>query len=164
MLRFFVSLVLLTLIYAFVIASFDPLDLLTGALFSGVVLYVFRGHVFGGPPKPLDRFFRRLAHLPLFLAASVWDISKGTFEVALVVLRFRALKRPGIVAVPIGERSSLGLAVSALETTLSPGTYLVDVDHERGVWLVHALDASDPEAVRRDREDFYRKYQRKVFP
>jgi len=40
----------------------------------------------------------------------------------------------------------------------------VDVDEERGVALIHILDASDPEAFREDLEDFYRRYQSKVFP
>jgi hypothetical protein len=30
--------------------------------------------------------------------------------------------------------------------------------------LFHVLDASDPDAVRRRYEDFYRRYQRSVFP
>ncbi|MGH3087492.1 MAG: Na+/H+ antiporter subunit E [Rubrobacteraceae bacterium] len=164
MIRVLFSIAFLTSIYAFVLASFHPWDLVTGAVFSGVLLFVFRDFVFGGMPKPSPGFFGKVAALPLFLAASVWDIVKGTWGVALVALHLRPLERPGIVAVPIGERTPVGLAVSAIETTLSPGTYLVDVDLERGVWLIHALDATDPEAVRRDRQEFYERYQRRVFP
>lgn len=164
MARFAVSLILLTAVYCAVLPSFNGWDVLMGAVFSGTILLVFRGFIFGGGPKPMPDLPMRLVYLPLFLAASAWDIVKGTFEVVLVVVHIRPLSKPGIVAVPIGERSPTGLAVSAIETTLSPGTYLVDVDEERGVWLVHALDASDPEAVKRDREEFYRKYQRRVFP
>jgi hypothetical protein len=32
------------------------------------------------------------------------------------------------------------------------------------VALIHVLDASDPEALRQGQEDFYRRYQCKVFP
>lgn len=163
MVRILLSVLFLTLIYVFVLASFYPLDILMGAAFSGVLLYVFRDFLFGGKPKPSDGFLGRAVALPLFLAASIWDIVKGTWEVTLVVLHVRS-PRPGIIAVPIEERTPVGLAVSAVETTLSPGTYLVDVDRERGVWLIHALDATDPEAVRRDRHDFYERYQRRVFP
>lgn len=164
MIRFAISLVFLTMTYTFVLASFHPWDIVIGALFSGVLLYVFRGFLFGGRPKPAPGFFGKLAALPLFLAASVWDIVKGTWEVTLTVLHLRPLETPGIVAVPIGERTPTGLAVSATETTLSPGTYLVDVDLEKGVWLVHALDASDAEGIRRDRREFYERYQKRVFP
>ncbi len=164
MIRILLSLVFSTLIYAFVLASFHTWDLIMGAAFSGTLLFVFRDFLFGGNPKPSPGFFGKVAALPLFLAASVWDIVKGTWEVALVVLHLRPLERPGIVAVPIEGRTPTGLAVSAVETTLSPGTYLVDVDYERGVWLVHALDAKDIEAVKKDRSEFYERYQRRVFP
>ncbi|MGI8650890.1 MAG: Na+/H+ antiporter subunit E [Rubrobacter sp.] len=164
MVRFAISLVLLTFVYCSVLSSFSGWDILLGAVFSGTILLVFRDFLFGGQPKPMPNLLSRLIYLPLFVAASAWDIVKGTFEVIFVVLHIKPLAKPGLVAVPIGERSRVGLAVSALQTTLSPGTYLVEVDHERGVWLVHALEASDPDAVRRDREEFYQKYQRKVFP
>ncbi|WP_119068689.1 Na+/H+ antiporter subunit E [Rubrobacter indicoceani] len=164
MVRFAVSLVLLTGVYCSVISSFAGWDILMGAVFSGTILFVFRDFLFGGKPKPMPDLFSRVLYLPLFVAGAVWDIVKGTVEVIFVVLHIRPLDKPGIVAVPIGERSRVGLAVSAIQTTLSPGTYLVEVDYGRGVWLIHALDASDPDAVRRDRERFYQRYQRKVFP
>lgn len=164
MIRFVLSLVFCTLVYTFVLASFHPWDLVMGAAFSGILLFVFRGFVFGGAPKPSPGFLGKVAALPLFIVASVWDIVKGTWDVALVVLHVRPLERPGIVAVPIEGRTPTGLAVSATETTLSPGTYLVDVDWERGVWLVHAIDAKDAEGVKRDRSEFYERYQKRVFP
>jgi multisubunit Na+/H+ antiporter MnhE subunit len=56
------------------------------------------------------------------------------------------------------------VAVWAVITGLAPGTFFVDVDRERGVVLIHVIDAGDPEAFRREQEDFYRRYQRGVFP
>ena len=52
----------------------------------------------------------------------------------------------------------------AMVTGLPPGSFFVDVDRERGVVLIHVLDARDPEVFRRQQEDFYRRYQSKVFP
>ena len=80
------------------------------------------------------------------------------------MLHVRPLNHPGIVAVPIAERSPLGVAVSGLATTLSPGAFLVDVDWEQRVMLIHVLDASDPDEVRADHQRFYRRWQRHVFP
>jgi multisubunit Na+/H+ antiporter MnhE subunit len=94
----------------------------------------------------------------------LWDITTGTWEVALVTLHLRPLVKPGIVAVPIENRTPLGVAVSALATTLSPGTFLVDVDWEKRVMLIHAIDASDPDVVREALQHMYRRYQSKVFP
>jgi multisubunit Na+/H+ antiporter MnhE subunit len=56
------------------------------------------------------------------------------------------------------------VAVWAVVTGLPPGSFFVDVDGERGVVMIHILDASDPEAFRRQQEEFYRRYQRAVFP
>jgi multisubunit Na+/H+ antiporter MnhE subunit len=99
-----------------------------------------------------------------FAVAVARDVAVGTWEVALVTLHLRPLHNPGIVAIPIGERSPVGISVTALVMTLSPGEFLVDVDWEREVMLMHVIDATDPEAVRRTHEEFYSRYQKKVFP
>jgi multisubunit Na+/H+ antiporter MnhE subunit len=107
---------------------------------------------------------RRLIAVVPFVLATIWDIMRGTWAVTLVVLHFRPLRRPGIVAVPFEERTPLGVAVTTLLMTLSPGAYLVDIDNETRLMLIHVLDASDPDAVRAELQAFYRRFQRHVFP
>ena len=158
------SLLFLALIYALVLGSFAPWDLALGAVFSGALLYAFRGFVFGGRPAPLPGLLRRVVAFGPFLAAVVREVVAGTWQVALVTLRLRPVERPGIVKVPIGDRTPGGVAVSALVGTLSPGSVLVDIDWEAGYALIHTIDAEDPEAFRRSRMEFYERYQRKVFP
>ncbi|MDQ3316823.1 MAG: Na+/H+ antiporter subunit E [Actinomycetota bacterium] len=159
--RLFLPLVLLTLVYALVLGSFYPADLALGVVLSGVLLFALRGFVLPGEPAPSGVFGRVVGFFP-FVAAVARDVAVGTWEVTLVTLHLRPLVRSGIVAIPIGGRTETGVAVSALVATLSPGEVLVDVD--RGVMLVHVLDAADPDGVRRRHEDFYRRYQQKVFP
>ena len=158
------SLVGLTLVYALVLGSLSPWDLVFGAVLSGALLYAFRGYVFGGTPAPLPGLSRRVIAFWPFLFAVLRDTLLGTWQVTQVTLGLRSLEKPGVVAVPIGERTAVGVAVSALVTTISPGAVLIDVDWDGGVMLVHAMDAADPEGVRRAHEDFYQKYQRRVFP
>lgn len=153
---------LLTGLYAAVLASFHPLDLLFAAVSSGAALYVFRAFVFGGRPGPLPALFARCVAFFPFVGAVLWDIVKGTWRVALAVLHLRPITRPGMIKVPVGERTPTGVAVSALTATLSPGTVLIESNEE--FMLFHVVDASDPEAVREHRENLYRRYQRKVFP
>lgn len=149
-------------VYALTLASFHPLDLALGVLLAaGVLLWGRRAIPLGrGESRPL----RRLVCLPQFLAAVFATVVGGTWHVALVVLGIRPVERAGIVAVPIGERTHSGVAASALALTLSPGEVLLDVDWERGVMLIHSIDAGDPDAVRERHERFYRRRQRKVFP
>ena len=152
----------LTLLYAFALASFHPLDLLFGFVLSAALVFTSRRFVFGegaGPP-----FFRRVVAFFPFALAVFWEIVAGTWEVALVTLHLRPLRNPGIVEVPIGERTPSGVAAWAVVTGLPPGSFFVDVDRERDVVLIHLIDASDPDAFRRHQEEFYRRYQRKVFP
>ncbi len=154
---------LLTLVYALVLASFQPWDLAIGAALSGAILLLFRRAIFTGRPAE-PGLLRPIAAFVPFTGAILRDIAVGTWQVVLVVLHLRPLVRPGIVALPLGERTPAGVAVSALATTLSPGSYLVDVDWRRGVMLLHVLDARDPDAVRAAHQHFYDRYQRHVFP
>ena len=162
--RFVLALLPLVLVYALVLASFHPWDLATGAVVGGGLLWGMRRYVFGERTASVARWPARLVAFVPFAAVVVWDILKGTWNVTLVVLHVRPLAHPGLVAVPIGERSRLGVAVSALATSLSPGSFLVDVDWDRGVILIHFLDASDPDRIRADLHRFYHRYQRSVFP
>ncbi|MDP8901832.1 MAG: Na+/H+ antiporter subunit E [Actinomycetota bacterium] len=161
--RLVLPLVLLTLVYALVLGSFYPADLALGAILSGVLLYVLHPFVLPGGTRSRGVFGRVVGFFP-FAAAVARDVAVGTWEVTLVTLHARPLGRSGIVAIPVGERSELGVAVSALVATLSPGEVLVDLDRGRGVMLIHVIDAADPEEIRRRHEDFYRRYQRRVFP
>ncbi len=170
MTRYVAAVVVLTLIYALALGSFHPWDLLFGAGFSAALLFASRRFVFGASdaaPRPAGRRLTLLGRVAAFVpfAAVVFrEILVGTWEVTLVTLHLRPLARPGIVAVPIGDRTPTGVAVWAVVTGLPPGSFFADVDRERGVVLIHVLDARDPEAYREQQEDFYRRYQSKVFP
>lgn len=161
--RIVLPFLLLTLVYALVVGSFSPADLALGAALSGVLLFALRPFVLPEQAAPGGPFGRVVGFFP-FAVAVARDVAVGTWEVALITLHVRPLGRSGIVAIPVGERSETGVAVSALVATLSPGEVLVDVDRKRGVMLVHVIDAADPEEIRRRHDDFYRRYQRRVFP
>ena len=168
--RYVVTTAVLTLVYALALASSHPLDLLFGAGLSAALVFASRRFVFGSygtAPLPagsgLTLLGRAVAFVP-FAVAVFREILVGNWEVTLVTLHLRPLVRPGIVAVPIGERTPTGVAVWAVVTGLPPGSFFVDVDRERGVVLIHVLDARDPQAYRDQQEDFYRRYQSKVFP
>jgi multisubunit Na+/H+ antiporter MnhE subunit len=89
---------------------------------------------------------------------------RGSWQMGLVVVGIRPLVAPGVVAVPIGDRTPTGVAVSGIATTLSPGTMLVDVDWAARTMLIHAMDASDPARVIAAHQHFYDRWQRHVFP
>ncbi len=170
MTRYVVAIVALTLVYALALASFHPWDLVIGACLSAALLFASRRFVFGvdgegsrAAGRGVTLLGRVAAFVP-FSAVVLRDIVVGTWEVSLVTLHLRPLVKPGIVAVPIGDRTPTGVAVWAVVTGLPPGSFFVDVDRERRVALIHVLDARDPKAFREQQEEFYRRYQSKVFP
>jgi multisubunit Na+/H+ antiporter MnhE subunit len=155
-------------VYALTLASADPIDFATGLVFGTAVTLLLRpflhetaitGDLAAGPS-----LLRRAIWFSPFLLAVLRDVVTGTVEVARYSLGLRDADYQGIVTLPIGERTRLGVAVSAWATTLSPGTALVDVDWEAGQILLHVIDASDPDAVRAAHQRFYDRYQRHVFP
>lgn len=164
MTRYVVAIVGLTLAYALALGSFHPLDLLFGAGLSAALVFVSRRFVFEDEPGGGPSFLRRVAAFVPFAFAVFGEVVAGTWEVTLVTLHLRPLKSPGIVEVPIANRTPTGVAVWAVVTGLTPGTFFVDVDRERGVILIHVIDAGAPEEFRREQHDLYHRYQRGVFP
>jgi multisubunit Na+/H+ antiporter MnhE subunit len=164
MTRVLLSVVMLTVIYALTLSSLDPWDLAMGAFIAVALLVLFRPVTLGQHAAHLPGLpGRLLAFLP-FVGWVALDVVVSAWKVALVIVGIRTLRHAQIVAVPIQGRSHRGIAVTALVTTLAPGSYFIGVDWERQVMLFHFLDASDPDAIRRSMTYSYERYQSRVFP
>ena len=156
---------LLVGVYLLSLGSFDPLDAVGGLVLAIALSVGLRGRLeVPPPPAQAPPLIARVAAFPLLLAALLVDIARGTWDVALRVLHLRPIESPGIVLVPIGERTETGVAVTGLFAGLSPGSLLVEVDPRRQAMLFHVIDASDPDAFRDQLDRFYHRYQRRVFP
>ncbi|MBW3652643.1 MAG: Na+/H+ antiporter subunit E [Actinobacteria bacterium] len=164
MTRLLASGVGLGLLYVLTLGSGDPVDLVTGVLLGLVLAALLRRRMRPAPDGRPGSPVARMLWFWVFAGAVIADVAQGTWDVALRVMHLRPVEHPGLVRIPIGQRSERGIAVSALATTLSPGSVLVDIDRERGDLLLHVIDASDPDAVRRRLQRFYERYQRRVFP
>ena len=158
------ALVPLVAVYLIVLVSADPWDIAIAAILGAGLLWIFRRFVLGDSSLTVGTIlWRTVAFFPFALIV-VRDILVGAWQVAAVVLGLRPLRHPGIITVPIGDRSRLGVAVSTLVMTLSPGSMLIDIDWEKRLMLVHIIDGLDPHAFRNNMERFYQRYQRHVFP
>lgn len=156
------AIVLLSCLYAAVLADFGLANLLVAAIVAATLLYLWRDFLFGGRPGRLSGLLRRAVAFFPFLCVVVADVVQGALQVALVVLHLRRPDNAGVVAVPVGERTERGVAVTSLVSVLSPGTVFIESDD--AAMLFHVLDASDPDGVRAGFERFYQRYQRSVFP
>jgi multisubunit Na+/H+ antiporter MnhE subunit len=162
--RLALSTVTLTVVYALTLGSRDPWDLLIGALLAVGLLLLFRPVTIGHHPVRLPGLLdRTLGFLP-FAGHVAADILVSTWKAALVILGVRSADHAAIVAVPILERTHRGIAVTALVTTVAPGSYFIRVDWDRQVMLFHFLDARDRDRIRRELERSYSRYLRRVVP
>jgi multicomponent Na+:H+ antiporter subunit E len=127
---------------------------------------VARGGTIVVEPEMSERppLHRALLATPALVWAVLVEITRGTVEVAKFSLGIREVEHDGIVEIRLEGISEEGVAAWAFISTISPGELVLDVDEERGVLVIHALDASDPEAIRARHHDFYERYQRKVIP
>lgn len=162
MIRYPLAIILLSAVYALVIASTALWDLLIGALLAAGLLFLCRRLL------DLDAADHRasattLLRIPAFIGATLGEMVAGSWRVALVMLGVRPRPEPEIIEVPLDERTRLEIAVSGFAHTLSPDSFLIEIDEERGVVLYQVLDASDPEALREQYRRFYLRFQKPVF-
>jgi multicomponent Na+:H+ antiporter subunit E len=162
--RLGLSVGLLALIYVLTLASLEPWDVVGGLLIAAVLLALSQRVTIGHRPARLPDLPARMVAFFPFAAQVTFGMIRDAWSVALVMIHVRPLGQPGIVTVPIANRSHRGIAVTALVTTISPGSYFLGVDWEHDEMVFHFLDASDPDAIRADRERLYDRYQRHVFP
>jgi multisubunit Na+/H+ antiporter MnhE subunit len=140
--RFAASAATLAAVYLLVLTSVAPGDVLVAGLLAvGVTLALRPGK--GSRQRPLAELLPAATGLAARTAA---EMVRGSWRVA----RFCAggYGAPGLVEIPRGSRSDAEAAIWGLATGEAPDEVVVDVNEERGVLLVHLVDASDPDAVR----------------
>ncbi|HEX5498721.1 MAG TPA: Na+/H+ antiporter subunit E, partial [Thermomicrobiales bacterium] len=107
--RIVVSTVLLTGVYLLTLASRAPWDIVIGAAVALALVLAASTFVFERPLAPIVRFWPRLAAFPAFALAVLVDVARSTGEVAAISIGLRPLRAPGVVDVPMGERTPLGV-------------------------------------------------------
>lgn len=155
-------------IYAFTIGSVAPVDFAVGAFLAALLHLLLRQFMSQSQIRdestPYPPAWRRAIWAPLFIVAVARDIVVGTWDVLLYTIGLRSFESAGIVRIPIGDRTTTGVAVSAWAITVAPGSAYVDTDWDAGEMLVHVLEAEEAEKIRRIYGEFYERYQRRVFP
>ncbi len=150
--------------YCLTIASFAWEDVTFGVAAAVGLVTIFRRAVMPASLPTAGRVLHMAVYMPVLLWMLFVDIVKGTWLVAIYVLGIRNLDHPGIVRIPLGDHSRTGVGMVSLFLTISPGSFLVDIDWEERWMLVHYIDASQPARLRREVERYYRLWEYDVEP
>lgn len=136
--------ILLALSWAAVSGSFTFLSLLFGFVLGAIALSFIRAEI-----GSLNYFvrIRRIASLTMLF---LYELVLSSVKVAMTVLSPRLDVEPGIVAYPLKVDRDFEITLLANLVTLTPGTMSVDISEDRRLLYIHALDASDPDQLRRD--------------
>ncbi|MFG6569377.1 Na+/H+ antiporter subunit E [Sulfitobacter sp. 1A13679] len=106
------------------------------------------------------RPLRTLAYVLLV----IWDIVIANIQVAWVILtKSNASMSPAWVVVPLDLKEPEAITILMGTITLTPGTVSADLSDNGRYLLVHALDASDPDAVRDEIKDRYERRLKEIF-
>jgi multicomponent K+:H+ antiporter subunit E len=98
-----------------------------------------------------------------FAVRIAWDMLIANWAVARRVVGPLAKLHPAFVEVPLDLRDPFAATVLGSIVSLTPGTVSIDVDRERWVLQVHALDAPDTDALIRQIKQHYEQPIREIF-
>lgn len=150
----------LAAIYLLVLTSLDPGDVAFGLVLGLVIVLGLRARsVDAHEHSPLPVVLRAAVGL---VTGTAREMLIGTWRAARFCLD--AAAKPGFVEIPRGDRSNRGVALWGVLTGEAPDEYPVDVDDERGVLIVHLVDASDPDAVRERHRQAHERTLRHLVP
>lgn len=139
--------VLLALTWSAVTGSFSFFNFAVGFVLAIFALSLIREQV--GSVGYFSRAWRVISLFALF----IYELVLSAWRVAVLVLSPRMDIKPGIIAYPLKVDRDFEITMLANLITLTPGTLSVDVSDDRRILYVHAIDASDPDATRRDIAD-----------
>jgi multisubunit Na+/H+ antiporter MnhE subunit len=147
-------------IYLLVMTSADPAAAAAGLLLGLVLAVALRPRAHRR--RPATPPLTALVALGGVVASTALEMVLGSWRTVRFCLHGRGA--PGFVEIPRGDRSRQGVALWGVITGEAPDEVPIDVDAERGVLIVHLVDASDPDAVRERHRRAYERTQRKVVP
>lgn len=137
----------LVLLWMLLWGSFSWLNLLTGTVLAAIISVGFY--------LPAVQLGLRLNpwFTLLYLTRLLFDIVRGSLQVAALALAPRYTPSNAIVAVHLRTRSDFILTLTGVSTSIVPGAIVVDVDRVRSTLYLHVLNVTQPEQVERFRND-----------
>lgn len=147
----------LALLWLLLVNQLSIGHLVLGALLGWLIPFVT------SPFWPERVRVRHPVMLARYLVVFVYDIVRGSFQVAWLILRGPARLRPAFVEVPLALKTDLAISLLANTISLTPGTVSALLSPDRRTLIVHALDTGDPAALAAAIKQRYEIPLRRVF-
>lgn len=138
----FLSNIGLALIWAILTGHFSPTNLAFGFLLGYFTLRAARRILMP------SQYFDTLPKLFEFAGYFIWELILANLRLAEDVLTPRHRMKPRVLALPLDAKSDGEITLLANLISLTPGTLSLDVSADRRTLYVHAMYASDADAVR----------------
>lgn len=126
----------LTLLWTLLWGEFSWLNIITGALLGILVSVVFY--------LPAVALGDRLNpwRMLVFLTRLLFDIARGSIEVAALALAPHYIASNAILAIHLRTRSDLISTAVAVSTSIVPGSLVVDIDRVDSTLYLHVLNVT----------------------
>lgn len=139
--RIFTLHIVLALAWAAIAGNFSILNIFVGFIFGLLSIWLVREQL------GASLYFRKSRKIISLVFLFVYELVLSTLKVALMVIKPKLDFKPGIIAFPLLAKSDIEITLLANLITLTPGTLSVDVSDDKKTLYVHAIDATNPEAI-----------------
>jgi multisubunit Na+/H+ antiporter MnhE subunit len=105
----------------------------------------------------------KLFHILLFMLIYLREVVMSTWRIARLVLSPRLDLKPRFVEVPLNLQGEMPRFLFACLISMTPGSLSVGINPDRGLLMVHLLDAPDPEAAIREIKEVFEQPLIRIF-
>jgi multicomponent Na+:H+ antiporter subunit E len=129
----------LALIWAALLGSFSPTNMLAGFLIGFLVLFLSRRAL------PSSNYFNKVFQAIGFALFFIWELLIASLRVAIDVLSPRPQMHPRVISFHIKAHTQVEIMLLSILLTLTPGSLSLDISSDQKVLYVHAIYAEDAE-------------------
>lgn len=127
----------------YLLGHYDPFRLARGIIVAVIIALTMHQLLIPGRGEKVLVKLRRWC---LYALWELWQIVLAAVDVAMRVLGIRPVN-PRLIEFETTLRSDLALTTFGDSITLTPGTITINIEPERGKYLVHAIDQGPADAL-----------------
>lgn len=140
--------VVLAIIWALFFGGFGWLTVTSGLVVGYVILWLLQP-LQGAPSS----YFKRVWYWAKLIVLFHYELLASSVQVLREIFTSQTLSDPAIIDMPLDVKSDTGILLVTNLISLTPGTLSIDVSDDRSTLTLHAMFASDPDAVCKQLKD-----------